>query len=79
MEKKRIEFNMMKNEILEWLKDLKEVFETRLKEELLLSRERVDYEITLKTNEIKSSSLIFIRLEKQHIVKKYLDEMVRKD
>ena len=39
----------------------------------------MDYEITLKTNEIKSSSLIFIRLEKQYIVKKYLNEIIKKN
>ena len=79
MRKKKIEFNIIKNKIFEWLKDLKEMFETILKKELLFSRKEVNYEITLKTNKIKSSSLIFIRLKKQYIVKKYLDEMLRKN
>ena len=57
----------MENEILEWLKDLKEIFETILKEKLLFICKRVDYEIKLKIKEIKSSLLIFIRLEKQNI------------
>ena len=55
------------------------MFETISKGELLLNHERVDYEITLKTNEIKSSLLISIRSEEQHIVKKYLNEMIRKN
>ena len=64
MKKKKIEFNTMKSEILEWLKNLKEMFETILKKELSFNYEKVDYEITLKTNEIKSSSLILIRSKK---------------
>ena len=79
MGKGRIEFNIMENKIPEWLRDLKEVFETIPEGELLLNREGVNYEITLKTNEIKPSSLIPTRPEKQHIVKRYLNEMLRKD
>ena len=55
------------------------MFETILEEELSSSYEEIDYEITLKTNKIKSSSLIFIRSKKQYIVKKYLDEIIRKN
>ena len=79
MEKEKIEFNIIKNKISKWLKNLKKVFETISKEKLLSSRKRVDHEITLKTNEIKSSSLISIRLEKQQIVKNYLNEMLKKN
>ena len=55
------------------------MFKTILKEELLLNRKEVDYEIILKTNEIKLLSLIFIRLKKQYIVKKYLKKILRKN
>ena len=55
----------MKNEISNWLKNLKEIFEIILEGQLLLSREEVDYEITLKTDKIKSLSLILIRLKEQ--------------
>ena len=79
VKKRKIEFNTIKDKISEWLKDLKEVFETILKKELPSSYKEVNYEITLKTNEIKSLSLISIRSEKQYIVKKYLDQMLRKD
>ena len=40
------------------------MFRTISKGELLFSRKEVNYEIVLKTNEIKPSSLILIRLEK---------------
>ena len=69
----------MKNEISKWLKDLKEIFETILKGELLFNREGVNYEINLKTEEIKPLLLILTRLEEQQIVKKYLDEMMKKE
>ena len=55
--------NVIKNEISKWLKDLKKVFETILKRELSFNREEVNHEITLKIKEIKSSSLIFVRLK----------------
>ena len=53
----------MENEISEWLKDLKEVFETISEEKLSSYRKEIDHEITLKTDRIKSSSLISIRLK----------------
>ena len=59
-----MKFNIMENEILEWLKDLKEVFKTISKRELLLYRKGIDHEIILKTDKIKSSSLILTRFEK---------------
>ena len=68
----------MKNEILEWLKNLKEVFKIISKKKLLFSRERVDHEITLKTKKIKSLLLISIKLEEQQIMKKYLNEIIKK-
>ena len=74
-----MEFNVMENEISEWLKDLKKVFEIIFKEKLLLKRERVDYEITLKIEKIKPSLLIFIRLKKQQIIKEYLTEIIKKE
>ena len=76
---KEIKFNVLKNEILKWLKDLKEVFEEISKEELLPHRDEVNYEIILKTEKIKSLLLISIRLKKQEIVKEYLNEMTRKE
>ena len=60
----KMEFNILKNEILEWLKDLKKVFGTILERELLLHYDGVDYEIILKTEKIKFLSLIFIRSKK---------------
>ena len=77
--KKKMKFNIIKNKILEWLKDFKKVFGTISKEELLLYRERIDYEITLKTDKIKPSSLISIRSKKQYIVKEYLNEIIKKE
>ena len=73
-----MEFNVMKNEVFEWLNDLKKVFETIIEEELLFNRDKVNYEITLRKEEIKPFSLILIRLEEQHIIKNYLNEMLRK-
>ena len=55
------------------------MFETILKRELSFSRKEIDYEIILKTNEIKSLLLILTRSKKQYIVKKYLDEMLRRN
>ena len=60
-----MDLNVMESEIPEWLEDLRKVFGTISEEELLFSHEGVDYEITLKINEIKSSLLISIRLKKQ--------------
>ena len=59
-----MKLNVIKNEILEWLEDLKEIFKIILKEKLLFSRENVNYEITLREKKIKSLLLISIRLEK---------------
>ena len=56
--------NVIENEISEWLKDLKKVFETILKRELLSSYEEINHKINLKIKEIKSLLLIFIRLKK---------------
>ena len=39
----------------------------------------MNYEINLKTKEIKSLSLILIRLEEQQIIKEYLDEIIKKE
>ena len=61
------------------MKDLKEVFETISKRELSSRRYEVNYEITLKIERIKSLLLISIRLEKQEIIKKYLNEITRKE
>ena len=74
-----MKFNVLKNEISKWLKNLKRVFETISKRKLLSYYERIDYEITLKTEKIKSLSLISIRLEEQEIVKEYLNIMIRKN
>ena len=76
--KEEMKFNVLKNEILEQLKDLKEVFETISERELPSRRYEVDHEIILKTEKIKLLLLIPTRLEKQKIVKKYLNEMTRK-
>ena len=57
--------NVIKSKISKWLKDLKEIFRTILKDELLLNRKEVNYKINLKTEEIKSLLLILTRLEKQ--------------
>ena len=77
--KEEMKFNVLKNEILEWLKDLKEVFRTISKEELSFHRYEMDYEITLRIKKIKSLLLISIRSKKQESVKEYLNEMTRKE
>ena len=77
--KKEMEFNVWKNEIPEWLKDLKEVFEEILEGKLPSHYREVDHEITLKTDKIKPSLLISIRSEEQEIVKEYLNEITRKE
>ena len=64
IKEKKIEVNVIKNEISKWLKDLKKIFETILERKLLLNYEKVNYEIILKIKEIKSSSLIPIKLKK---------------
>ena len=74
-----MKFNVLKNEILKQLKNLKRVFEIILERKLLFRRNEVDHEITLKTERIKSLSLILTRSEKQEIVKKYLNEMTKKE
>ena len=57
---KEMEFNVLENEILKWLKDLKEVFETLSKRELLLYRNEIDHEIILRIKKIKFLLLISI-------------------
>ena len=79
MTKKEIEFNTLKNEIFKWLKNLKKVFEEISKRKLLLYRNKVNHEITLKTKKIKSLLLILTQSKKQKIVKEYLNEMIRKE
>ena len=79
MTKKEIKFNTLENEILEWLKDLKKVFETIFERELLSRRHEVNYEIILKIKKIKSSSLISTRSKEQEIVKECLNEIIRKE
>ena len=61
MTKEKVEFNVLENEILKCLKNLKKVFETISEEKLSSNRDEINYEIILKTKRIKSSSLIFIR------------------
>ena len=61
--REKIEFNVLENEILKWLKNLRKVFEVILERELLSRCDGVDYEITLKTEKIKSLLLISIRLK----------------
>ena len=55
------------------------MFRTIFKKELSLKRDKVDYEITLKKEEIKSSLLIPIRLKEQYIIKDYLNKMLKKE
>ena len=74
-----MKFNVLENEILERLENLKKVFETISKKKVSSHYDEVNYEITLKTKKIKSSSLISIRLEKQKIVKEYLNKITRKE
>ena len=76
--KEKIGFNTLENEIPKWLKDLRKIFEEISERELSPYRDGVDHEITIKTEKIKSSPLISIRLEKQKIIKEYLDEMTKK-
>ena len=75
----KVEFNILENQILEWLNGLEEVFRTIPERELSPSREGVDHEITLINNKIKPSLLIPTRPEEQQIVKEYLDEMMKKE
>ena len=77
MSKRKMKFYVLENKILEWLKDLKEVFETISEEELPSSRIEIDHEIILKIETIKPSSFILTRSEEE-IVKKYLNEMIKK-
>ena len=77
--KKEIKFNVLKNEISKQLKNLKKVFEIIFEKKLSSRRYEINYEITLKIEKIKSLLLILIRLEKQKIVKKYLNEITRKE
>ena len=56
--KEGIGFNVLENEIPEWLEDLKEVFEEIPEGELPPHRDGVDHEITIKTEKIKPSPLI---------------------
>ena len=55
--------NVIKSKIFKWLKELKKVFETILERELSFSYKEVNYEIILKIEEIKSSSLILTKPE----------------
>ena len=59
--------------------NLKEVFEIISKKKLSFYRNKVNYKITLKTKKIKSLLLILIRLEKQKIIKEYLDKITKKE
>ena len=77
--KKEMEFNVLENDISKWLKDLEKVFKEIFKEELSFHRDEVNHEITLKIEKIKLLLLIFIRSKKQKSIKKYLDEMIRKE
>ena len=61
--KEKMDLNIIKSKIPKWLKDLKKIFETISKDELLFSRKEVNHEINLKTKKIKSLLLILIRLE----------------
>ena len=79
IKEEKMKLNVMENEIPDQLKDLTEVFKTILEGELSLSYEEVNHEIKLKTKKIKSSPLISIRLKEQQIVKKYLNEIIRKE
>ena len=58
---------------------MKKVFKTILKEKLSSHRNEMNYKIILKTEKIKLLLLIFIRLEKQEIVKEYLNEIIKKE
>ena len=78
MLRKKIKFYVLKNEILKWLKNLKEVFKIISERELSSSYVEINYEIILKTETIKSSSFISIKSKKQEIIKEYLDEMMKK-
>ena len=79
IKKKKIKFNVIKNKIFKWLKNLKKVFETIFKEKLSSYYKEIDYEITLKIDKIKSLSLIFTRSKKQYIIKEYLNEIIKKE
>ena len=76
--KERMKFNVLKNEIPKWLKDLKKVFGTIFERELSSRRKEMNHEIILKTKKIKPSFLILIRSKEQEIVKKYLNEITKK-
>ena len=77
--RKDIKFNTLENEISKWLENLKKVFGIISKRELSSRRNKVNYEIILKTKKIKLSLLIFIQLEKQKIVKEYLNKITKKE
>ena len=74
-----MEFNVLENKILKQLEDLKKVFKIISKKELLLHYDKVNYEITLRSEKIKSSLLIPTRLERQEIIREYLDEIIKKE
>ena len=74
-----MKFNVLKNEILEQLENLRKVFEIIPKEKLSPRRNGVNYEITLKTKKIKSSLLSSTRPKKQKIIKEYLNEITKKE
>ena len=48
IKEEKIEFNIVKTEIFKWLDNLRKVFETISKKELLYSRKEINYKITLK-------------------------------
>ena len=60
-----MDLNAIKSKISKWLENLKEIFGTILKDELLSNREEVNHEINLKTKEIKLLLLILTRPEEQ--------------
>ena len=68
---------METTELPDWLREYEQVFQLK-KTRLLIRRKEVDYVITLKELEPKSSSLILTKPEKQQFIKNYLDDLLRK-
>ena len=56
--------NITTTELSEWLKKYKQIFQLK-KTELSTKREEVNYVITLRKLELKSSPSIFIKSKKQ--------------
>lgn len=71
--------NMQVEELLEWLKDLKEIFEDFPEETLSLERSSMDHAINLIQDQISSSSLIFEKTQDHQFIRETLDEMTRKN